>query len=161
MKRKILIILLCLFTCSPVFAAQKWSGTCTCFNGTKFLVSCSASNKSCSETCSDRNASVSVDSCTLIDAPSGTSTDAANCGAFVEITKPIAQAIMIIAPIILLVMGTIDMTKAVAASDEKAMKTAVSTLFKRFIICVIILLLPIVVNLIMGWTKFGDLTACW
>lgn len=108
-----------------------------------------------------KNKIISFFICLLVCIPVFAEETAVGCGAFVEITKPIAQGIMIIAPIILLVMGTIDMTKAVAASDEKAIKTAVSTLLKRFIICIIILLLPIIVNLIMGWTKFGDLTACW
>ena len=84
-----------------------------------------------------------------------------DCGVFVDITKPIAKILMIIAPILLLVMGTVDFTGAVAASDEKAMKKATSNFVKRLIICVVILILPVLINTLMGWIKFDDLTACW
>lgn len=87
--------------------------------------------------------------------------DTVNCGAFAEITRPVAIAIMIISPIILLVMGGVDFMGAVAASDEKAMKKATSTFIKRLIICIIILILPVIVNFVISWTTFGDLTSCW
>lgn len=88
-------------------------------------------------------------------------TEGIDCGIFVDITKPIAKMLMIAAPILLLVFGTIDFTGAVAASDEKAMKKAVSNFIKRLIVCVVILILPVLINTLMGWIKFDDLTACW
>lgn len=84
-----------------------------------------------------------------------------DCGAFVDITKPLAQIIMIAAPIILLVLGTVDFGRAVGASDEKAMKKAISDFVKRLVICIVILILPVLINMIMGWIKWKDLTACW
>lgn len=87
--------------------------------------------------------------------------DPVDCGAFAEITKPIAQIIMIAAPILVLVLGTVDFGRAVAASDEKEMKKATSDFVKRLLICVAILILPVLINMIMGWVQFKDLTACW
>ncbi len=84
-----------------------------------------------------------------------------DCGAFSEITTPIAKMILIIAPILLFLFGTLDFTRAVAAGDDKAMKKALSDFFKRLVICMLILLLPTLINTLMGWIKFQDLTACW
>lgn len=88
-------------------------------------------------------------------------TNTVDCGVFADITRPAAKIIMIAAPILLLVMGTIDLTRAVAASDDKAMKKVFSDLLKRFVICLIILILPVIINMLMGWIKFNDLNACW
>jgi hypothetical protein len=85
----------------------------------------------------------------------------ASCAEFKEITKPIYNIIMIGAPSLLFLFGTIDFGRAVAAGDEKEMKKATSDFLKRLIICVVILLLPTLINLIMGWTTFGDLSACF
>lgn len=86
---------------------------------------------------------------------------ATDCGAFADITSKARDIIMIAAPILLLVLGTVDFMKVVGAGDEKAMRKVLSDFVKRLIICVVILILPILVNLIMGWTKYNDLTACW
>ena len=84
-----------------------------------------------------------------------------SCEDFKEITKPIYTIIMIGAPSLLLLFGTIDFGRAVAAGDEKEMKKATGDFLKRLIICVVILLLPTLINLIMGWTTFDDLSACF
>jgi len=84
-----------------------------------------------------------------------------DCGLFSDIVKPIAIIIMIIAPILVIILGTIDFLKAVAASDEKAMKKAFSDVGKRLLIAMVILLLPVLINTLMGWINFQDLTACW
>lgn len=82
------------------------------------------------------------------------------CGVISDITRPLARLILIAAPIILIIMGTIDFLGAVSASDEKAMKKAMNNLVKRFVICVVIFLLPLLVNIVMGWTVFNDFSAC-
>ena len=84
-----------------------------------------------------------------------------DCGVFSEYTTIAARLIMIISPILLIVLGTVDFIGAIAASDEKAIKKATSNFLKRLLICVIILILPILVNLIIGFTTFNDLTACF
>lgn len=137
---------------TPVFAATQ---TCSCYyvSGESFTVN-GDSTKTCKAICNATGArpvsSSQIDGGDTID-----------CGEFVEITKPIAQIVMIAAPILLLVLGTVDFLKAVAASDEKAMKKAVSDFVKRLLICVVILLLPLIINMIMGWVKFQDLSACF
>jgi len=86
--------------------------------------------------------------------------DTVDCGAISEITRPAAHLIMIAAPILLIIMGAVDVLGAVTGSDEKAMKKALNNFMKRLIICVIILILPMLVNMVIGWTTLKDLTAC-
>ena len=83
-----------------------------------------------------------------------------DCGVIADITGPAARLIMIAAPILLVVMGGVDILKVVTSGDEKDMRKAWSNLIKRFIICVVIFLLPLLVNFVIGWTTFNDLTAC-
>lgn len=83
-----------------------------------------------------------------------------DCGVIADITLPLTRLILIAAPILLVIMGTVDFLGAVTASDEKAMRKATSNLIKRFVICVLILLLPLLVNFVIGWTTFKDFTAC-
>ena len=83
-----------------------------------------------------------------------------NCGVIADITGPAARLIMIAGPIILVVMGAVDILGVVTSGDEKGMRKAWSNLIKRFIICVVLFLLPLLVNFIIGWTTFNDLTAC-
>lgn len=51
-------------------------------------------------------------------------------------------------PIILIVLGMVDLGKAVISSDDKAISKAVGTLTKRFIAAVIIFFIPSIVSAI-------------
>ena len=82
------------------------------------------------------------------------------CDNFKIITQPMWMLIRIATPIMLLVLGALDFAKATAASDEKMMKKSVQTFFKRTLIAVAIFLLPTIVNLIVGWTIYDNLTGC-
>ena len=66
----------------------------------------------------------------------GFCTDTANIwhlvGLFVYIIK-------IVIPLILIVLGMVDLGKAVVSSDEKAINKAVGTLIKRFIAAVVVI----------------------
>ena len=73
-----------------------------------------------------------------------------DCGVLSEITTPI----------LLVIMSAVDIFGVVSSSDEKNMKKCLNTMFKRFIICIIILILPLLINMIIGWTTLNDLTAC-
>lgn len=53
-------------------------------------------------------------------------------------------------PIILILMGTIDLGKAVLSSDDKAIKESTSRLVKRVIAAVAIFFVTTIVELIMG-----------
>ena len=83
-----------------------------------------------------------------------------DCGVVSEITRPLFHIIMIAAPILLIVMSAVDIFGVVSSSDEKNMKKCLNTMFKRFIICIIILILPLLINMIIGWTTLNDLPAC-
>lgn len=83
-----------------------------------------------------------------------------DCGVIADITGPAARIIMIAGPVLLVVMGAVDILKVVTSGDEKDMRKAWSNLVKRFIVCVVLLILPLLVNFVIGWTTFNDLTAC-
>lgn len=57
--------------------------------------------------------------------------------------------IRIIAPILVIVFGSIDMFKAVIASNPDQMKKAQNTLVKRILIAIGLFFVPTVVNLIL------------
>ena len=67
--------------------------------------------------------------------------------------KKAMTIIMIIAPMILLVLGTIDFMGAVTAGDEKGMRKSIQTFLKRILICVVILLLPYIIGFIMSFAS--------
>lgn len=82
------------------------------------------------------------------------------CEAFKKIADPIWKWMKIIAPILAITLGTMDMLKAVAADDEKASKKAASDFAKRIGFTFLLFLLPMVVNLLIGLIMDGDLSAC-
>lgn len=71
-------------------------------------------------------------------------------GPVVSLIKSVLNIICILIPIALILMGSIDLGKAVLASDDKEIKAATGKLIKRAIAAVVIFLLPFLVNLIMG-----------
>ena len=58
----------------------------------------------------------------------------------------IVTIIKVIVPVILIIIGIIAFGKAVIASDDKEIKTAVSGLIKKFIIAVVIFFIPAIVK---------------
>ena len=54
-------------------------------------------------------------------------------------------------PILLILFGTIDLGKAVMANDDKAIKTATSSLIKRAIAALAVFLVSMLVSVVMGW----------
>ena len=92
------------------------------------------------------------------------------CGGLLPLVKVIVALIkifMIIIPIGLIVFGTIDLGKAVIASDEKEVKAAQGRLIKRFIYAALIFFIPMLVGVIMNVVSAGgegDTTSwnsCW
>ena len=53
-------------------------------------------------------------------------------------------------PILLIIMGSIDLGKAVLASDDKEIKGATSKLIKRAIAAIAIFFIPMLVNMVVG-----------
>ncbi len=75
------------------------------------------------------------------------------CYGLLPIVRIIYQVIriaMIIIPIALIIYGTIDLGKAVIASDEKEVKAAQSRLIKRFIYAALVFFVPMLVNVVMN-----------
>lgn len=89
------------------------------------------------------------------------------------IKRGIFPIIQIGIPIILIIMGSIDLGKAVLSSDDKAIKAAQGALIKRCIAAVAVFFVVTIVSLLMGlFTSSGadesgdisgtaDWRTCW
>lgn len=71
-------------------------------------------------------------------------------GPVVRVVKAVISLIQFGIPIVLILMGTIDLGKAVISSDEKEVKKAQSTLIKRCIYAVAVFFIVTLVTLIMN-----------
>ncbi len=89
------------------------------------------------------------------------------CGGLESLVKLIYKVLTIfwiIIPIGLIVFGTIDLGKAVIASDEKEVKAAQKRLISRFIYAALVFFVPIIVTAIMGVitdSNTGTNTTSW
>lgn len=84
----------------------------------------------------------------------------------INFLKAILSIIQWGVPILLIVMGSIDLGKAVLASDDKEIKGATSKLIKRAIAAVAIFFIPMLVNMLVGMVgdagaKEGSFVKCW
>jgi hypothetical protein len=79
-----------------------------------------------------------------------------------NILKEVFQIMMMAGPILLIIFGIVDFSKASLASDEQALKKAGSNFVKRSIAAVLLFLIPFIINIIIGIAfdagVFGDLT---
>lgn len=69
-------------------------------------------------------------------------------------------------PILLIIMGSIDLGKAVLASDDKEIKGATSKLMKRAIAAIAIFFIPMLVNMLINMVgrsgaQEGGFVNCW
>lgn len=75
------------------------------------------------------------------------------CGGLLPIFRVIRQGVFPIIwigiPIILILMGSIDLGKAVLASDDKEIKAAQGRLIKRILYAVVIFFMATIVGLVM------------
>lgn len=67
----------------------------------------------------------------------------------------VVLGIKVIAPIILIIVGMIDMTKAIAGKDEDTIKKAQKALGKKAIAAVVVFLIATMVGLLMSVVNFG------
>lgn len=67
-----------------------------------------------------------------------------------QIIGYIVLIIKIVIPLLLIVMGMVDLGKAVISSDEKAIKTATGSLIRRFIAAIAIFFIPTIVSAIFS-----------
>lgn len=75
--------------------------------------------------------------------------------------KLVYLILQIAVPIVLLIMGTIDLLKAVTSGDEKAIKAATGMLGKRAGAAVAVFLLFIIIRLITRIVGGTEWTICW
>lgn len=89
--------------------------------------------------------------------------------------KTIFTLIQIAIPGVLIVLGTIDMFKAMASGDEKKTKEAQRTFIRRLIYAVVAFLIPFIIRLVFnfvannigteegktGQTAYNQFFACW
>lgn len=81
------------------------------------------------------------------------------CGGLLPLVQVIVKVIkvfMIVIPILLILYGTIDLGKAVIASEEKEVKAAQGRLIKRIIYAALIFFVPMLVGVIMSIVAAGD-----
>ncbi len=70
-------------------------------------------------------------------------------------------------PIILIIMGSFDLGKAVLSSDDKEIKASTSRLIKRVVAAIAVFFVVAIVKLVMNWAaKYADKGAnnwvnCW
>ncbi len=83
-----------------------------------------------------------------------------DCGILSDYFNKLWTIILIVAPVMAILFSAFDIFKAVTAGDEKAMKSQVNRIVKRLIIMVVVILLPLVVNMVIGFTNYNKLDAC-
>ncbi len=94
-----------------------------------------------------------------------------DCGGLLPLVRVIRKGlfplVQIVIPIGLIIYGTIDLGKAVIASDEKEVKAAQSRLIKRFIYAALVFFVVTLVSALMSIIATGgegDTTSwsdCW
>lgn len=77
------------------------------------------------------------------------------------IVKLIMNVICIIVPIVLIILGTLDLFKAVTAGKDEDIKKKQQTLIKRIIAGVIIFLVPTIVTVLMNLIGVEGWKTCW
>ena len=85
------------------------------------------------------------------------------------IRRGVYPIIQIGIPILLILMGTIDLGKAVMSNDDKEIKGATGKLIKRAIAAIAVFFVVTLVSLVMGWlgnVEDGDVkesswSQCW
>ena len=87
----------------------------------------------------------------------------------VRLLKSVLTIIQWGIPVLLIIMGSIDLGKAVLASDDKEIKGATSKLIKRAIAAVAVFFIPMLVNMVLGMVagseaegaETGNFATCW
>ena len=64
----------------------------------------------------------------------------------------------IVIPLLLIILGMIDLGKAVVASDDKAISKSVNTLIQRFVAAIIMFFIPTIVSAIFNATTNSGVT---
>lgn len=86
-----------------------------------------------------------------------------------SVVKTVFTVIQIAVPILLIIMGSLDLMKAVMAGKEDEIKKSQGTFVKRAIAAVIVFFIPLIVSLVIGLLPAGTTSdgsnvnykACW
>lgn len=79
----------------------------------------------------------------------------------ITLLKNLVRLLQIAIPIGLIILGMLDLGKAVMAGKEDEMKKATSTLIKRVIYAVAVFLVVTIVSFVMGLVGSNDWKQCW
>ena len=79
----------------------------------------------------------------------------------ISLIKFVLNVIRFIIPIVLILLGTIDLFKAVTSQKDDEIKKKSSALVKRVIAGVVVFLIPTIVSLLMGWIGNDEWSNCW
>ena len=74
---------------------------------------------------------------------------------FTDLINTIFTIFYIVGPILLIVFGSLDYAKATVSGDEKSLKKAHKTFFKRMLATVLLFISPIIVNFIINLSGSG------
>ena len=74
-----------------------------------------------------------------------------NMKPFLNILRIVIRLLQFSVPLILLVLGTVDMIKAVTSNDEKTAKNSLDTFIKRLMYGVLVFLAPFLVRLVLNF----------
>lgn len=77
------------------------------------------------------------------------------------IVRLLMNVICIIVPIVMIVLGSFDLFKAVTAGKEEDIKKKQSVLIKRVIAGLIIFLVPTIVSILMNLIGVSEWRTCW
>ncbi len=69
----------------------------------------------------------------------------------------VVVVIKIVIPLLLIVLGMLDLGKAVVSNDEKAMSKSVTSLVKRFVAAVLVFFVPTIISAVFNAINVGDL----
>lgn len=77
------------------------------------------------------------------------------------IVKFIMRVICIIVPIVMIVLGTIDLFKAVTAGKEEEIKKKQKALITRLIAGILVFLVPTIVTVLFNLIGYKEWHTCW
>lgn len=78
-----------------------------------------------------------------------------------DLVQLVMKVICILVPIVMIVLGTFDLFKAVTAGKEEDIKKKQKALITRIIAGVLVFLVPTIVSLLTGLMGTEDWKACW
>ena len=87
----------------------------------------------------------------------GEGTFCANTANIWQVLGWVVVVIKIVIPLALIILGMVDLGKAVVASKDDAISKSVSSLIKRFIAAVVVFFIPTIVNALFNAISLGGL----